>query len=131
MTSGFSIGFSMVRGPNRVLTPLTSAAFEIRSSSFVPPSQIFVWEGQVERAIYGVSKRPNQLFYCSCYRVFLSTFSCVFYPMSRRCGVAPNRYLHLEKYLKHARATLCSTRRTGTAEPTFHNAPSTHFSRYE
>jgi hypothetical protein len=44
MKSGFSTDFSMVRGPNRVLTPLKSAS-NIRISSFVPPSKIFVWEG--------------------------------------------------------------------------------------
>jgi hypothetical protein len=35
--------FSMVRSPNRVLTPLKSASFEIRISSFVNPSKIVVW----------------------------------------------------------------------------------------
>jgi hypothetical protein len=35
MKSGFSIDFSMVRSPKRVLTPLKSASFEIRISSFV------------------------------------------------------------------------------------------------
>jgi hypothetical protein len=30
--------------PNLVLTPLKSASVEIRTSSFVNPSQIFVWE---------------------------------------------------------------------------------------
>jgi len=44
MKSGFSKHFSMVRSPNRVRTPLKSAA-KIRISSFVPPSEIFVWEG--------------------------------------------------------------------------------------
>jgi hypothetical protein len=42
MKSGFSTDFSMVRSPNRVLTPLKSASFEIRISSFLPPAQIFV-----------------------------------------------------------------------------------------
>jgi hypothetical protein len=42
--SGFSTDVSMVRSTNRVLTPLKSAA-NIRILSFVPPSQIFVWEG--------------------------------------------------------------------------------------
>jgi hypothetical protein len=32
--------FSMAHGPNSVLTPLKSASFDIRISSFVPPSQI-------------------------------------------------------------------------------------------
>jgi len=45
MKSGFSTDFSTIRSPNRVLTPLKSASFEIRISSFVPPSEIFVWEG--------------------------------------------------------------------------------------
>jgi hypothetical protein len=45
MKSGFSTDFSMVRSPNRVLTPLKSASFEIRILSFVAPSKIFVWEG--------------------------------------------------------------------------------------
>jgi hypothetical protein len=44
MKSGFSQHFSMVRSPNRVLTPLKSAA-KILISSFVPRSKIFVWEG--------------------------------------------------------------------------------------
>jgi hypothetical protein len=44
MNSRFSIYFSMVRSPNRVLTPLQSAS-KIRISSFVPPSKIFVWDG--------------------------------------------------------------------------------------
>jgi hypothetical protein len=44
MKSGFSQHFSMVRSPNRGLTPLKSAA-KILISSFVPPSKIFVWEG--------------------------------------------------------------------------------------
>jgi len=44
MKSGFSTDFSMVRSPNWVLTPLKSAS-NIRISSFVHPSQIFVWEG--------------------------------------------------------------------------------------
>jgi hypothetical protein len=35
----------MVRSPNRVLTPLQSASFEIWISPFVAPSKIFVWEG--------------------------------------------------------------------------------------
>jgi hypothetical protein len=34
----------MEHGPNRVLTPLKSASFEIRITSFVPRSKIFVWE---------------------------------------------------------------------------------------
>jgi hypothetical protein len=46
MTSGFSIDFSMVRSPNRVLTPLKSVS-KIRISSFVQPSKIFVWEGYI------------------------------------------------------------------------------------
>ena len=45
MKSVFSTDFSIVSSPNRVLTPLKSASFEIRISSFVPPSKIFVWEG--------------------------------------------------------------------------------------
>ena len=44
MKSGFSTDFSLVRRPNRVLTPLQSAS-KIMISSFVPPSKIFVWEG--------------------------------------------------------------------------------------
>jgi hypothetical protein len=40
--SGFSMDFSMVRSPNRVLTPLKNQ-LKILMSSFVPPSQIFVW----------------------------------------------------------------------------------------
>jgi hypothetical protein len=44
---GFSTHLSKISGPNWVLTPLKSASFEIRISSFVPPSQIFVWEGTV------------------------------------------------------------------------------------
>jgi hypothetical protein len=44
--SGFSTDFSMVSCPNRALTPLKSASFEIRISSFVHPSKIFVWEGE-------------------------------------------------------------------------------------
>ncbi len=44
MTSGFSIDFSMVRSPNRVLTPLKSAS-KTHSEMFVRPSKIFVWEG--------------------------------------------------------------------------------------
>jgi hypothetical protein len=31
-------------GTHGLLTPLTSASFEIRISSFVPPSPIVVWE---------------------------------------------------------------------------------------
>ncbi len=44
MKSRFSTDFSMVRSPNRVLTPLKSAS-NIRMSSFVTHSKIFVWEG--------------------------------------------------------------------------------------
>jgi hypothetical protein len=44
MKSGFSQHFSTVSSPNRVLTPLKSAA-KILISSFVPPSKIFVWDG--------------------------------------------------------------------------------------
>jgi len=43
MKSGFSTDFSMVRIPNRVLTPLKSTS-KIRISSFVHPCEIFVWE---------------------------------------------------------------------------------------
>jgi len=43
MKSIFSTNFSMVRSPNRVLTSLKSASFEIRISSFVPPSNIFIF----------------------------------------------------------------------------------------
>jgi len=43
--SGFSTDFSIVRSPNRVLTPLKWASFEIRISDCVHPSRIFVWEG--------------------------------------------------------------------------------------
>ncbi len=44
MKSGFRRKhFSIVRSPNRALTPLKSASFEILISSFVPPDQIFVW----------------------------------------------------------------------------------------
>jgi hypothetical protein len=48
MKSGLSTDFSMVRRTNRVLTPLKSASFEIRISSFVPPSKIFVWMDKVK-----------------------------------------------------------------------------------
>jgi hypothetical protein len=41
MNSGFSTDFSMVRSPNRVLTPLKSASFEIRSLSI--PNEDFGW----------------------------------------------------------------------------------------
>jgi hypothetical protein len=44
MKSRFSIYFSMVRSPNRVLTPLKGIS-KILISSFVNPSKIFVWEG--------------------------------------------------------------------------------------
>ncbi len=44
MKCGWSMHFSMVSGPNRVLTTLKSASI-IRISSLVPPSKIFVWEG--------------------------------------------------------------------------------------
>jgi hypothetical protein len=44
MKCGFSMEFSTIRSPNRVLTPLKSAS-NIRISSFVHPSKIFVWEG--------------------------------------------------------------------------------------
>jgi hypothetical protein len=44
MKSGFSQHFSTVSSPNRVLTPLKSAA-KILISSFVHPSKIFVWDG--------------------------------------------------------------------------------------
>jgi hypothetical protein len=47
MKSVFSTDFSIVSSPNRVLTPLQSASFEIRISSFVPPSKIFVWDGYI------------------------------------------------------------------------------------
>ncbi len=43
MKCGFSIEFSTICSPNRVLNTLKSASFEIRISSFVHPSQIFVW----------------------------------------------------------------------------------------
>ena len=43
MKCDFSKHFSMVSCPHRVLSPLKSASFEIRISSFVPPSKIFVW----------------------------------------------------------------------------------------
>jgi hypothetical protein len=43
MKCGCSMNFSMVSGPNRVLTTLKSAS-NIRISSLVPPSKIFVWE---------------------------------------------------------------------------------------
>ncbi len=39
MKSGVWKHFSMVRSPNRELTPLKSASFEIRISSFVHPSK--------------------------------------------------------------------------------------------
>jgi hypothetical protein len=40
MKCGFSMEFSTIRSPNRVLTTLKSASFEIRILSFVHPSQI-------------------------------------------------------------------------------------------
>jgi hypothetical protein len=63
MRCGFSIDFSMARGPNCVLTPLKSAS-KICISSFVHPSNIFVW---------GAYKCVLRL------SIFLSTFS---YPFS-------------------------------------------------
>jgi len=45
MKRAFSIAISMVRSPNRVLTPLKSASFEIRIPTAVHPSKIFVWDG--------------------------------------------------------------------------------------
>jgi len=45
MQCGFSIEFSTVRRPNRVLSTLKSASFEIRIASFVHPSKIIVWDG--------------------------------------------------------------------------------------
>jgi len=39
MISGFAKHFSMVRSPNRVLTTLKSASFELRISPFVHPSK--------------------------------------------------------------------------------------------
>jgi hypothetical protein len=44
MKCAFSIEFSTIRSPNRVLTPLKSAS-KVRISSFVHRSKIFVWEG--------------------------------------------------------------------------------------
>jgi hypothetical protein len=44
MKCGFSIEFSTVLSPNRVLMTLKSAS-KIRMLSFVHPSKIFVWEG--------------------------------------------------------------------------------------
>jgi hypothetical protein len=41
----------MVSSPNRVLTPLKSAS-NILISSFVAPSQIFVWDSNWEGYIY-------------------------------------------------------------------------------
>ncbi len=43
MKSGFSTDFTMVRSPNRVLTPLKSASFEIRISSFVHRPKSSFW----------------------------------------------------------------------------------------
>jgi hypothetical protein len=59
MTSGFAIDFSMVCSPNRVLTPLKSASFEIRLSSFVPPSKIFVWGGVKMCGGHSSRNRPS------------------------------------------------------------------------
>ena len=42
MKCGFSIDFSVVRRPNRVLTPAKRTS-KMRFSSFVPSSKIFVW----------------------------------------------------------------------------------------
>jgi hypothetical protein len=46
--------------------PLKSASFEIRISSFVPPSQIFVWEDRTNlserarfRSTFATIRRPN------------------------------------------------------------------------
>ncbi len=44
MKCGFSMEFSTIRSPNRVLTSLKSAS-NIRILSCVHPSKIFVWEG--------------------------------------------------------------------------------------
>jgi hypothetical protein len=52
MKSGFSTDFSMVRSQNRVLTPLKSASFEIRISSFVSSSKILVWEGYIFQSTF-------------------------------------------------------------------------------
>jgi hypothetical protein len=48
MKCGFSIEFSTVRSPNRVLTTLKSASFEIRILSFVRPYKIFVGMDKIE-----------------------------------------------------------------------------------
>ena len=45
MKCGFSIDFSIVRRPNRLLTPAKRTS-KMRFSSFVPISKIFVWEAQ-------------------------------------------------------------------------------------
>jgi hypothetical protein len=59
MKSGFRLTFSMVSGPNRVLTAMKSAS-NIRISSFVHPSEIFVW-GE-----YNCSGLPPRVFVGEC-----------------------------------------------------------------
>ena len=57
MKCGFSMEFSTIRRPNRVLTTLKSSSFEIRILSFVHPSKIFFWEGKVTRLKFMPPKR--------------------------------------------------------------------------
>jgi len=66
MTSGCSTDFSMVSCRNRVLTTLKSAS-NIRISSFVHHSQIFVWEGESPSEDL---KRRNKSFGTSFRRTF-------------------------------------------------------------
>jgi hypothetical protein len=57
MKCGFSKHFSIVSGPNEVLSPLKSASFEIRISSVVHPSKIFVWEFSIRVFTRGLKMR--------------------------------------------------------------------------
>jgi hypothetical protein len=65
MKSRFSIYFSMVSSPNRVLTPLKSASVEIRIVSFVPPSQIFVGGGEINLSIWVILRCSFVVIDCS------------------------------------------------------------------
>jgi hypothetical protein len=61
MKCGFSIEFSTILSPNRVLTTLKSASFEIRILSVVHHSQTFVWDGYNFAPSAAPSPPPGQL----------------------------------------------------------------------
>jgi hypothetical protein len=141
MKCGFSIECSTILSPNRVLTTLKSASFEIRILYVVHHSQTFVWEGKFQVEIsdrciachlakllqmeHGIHKKIN-----ASHVSMLSSFVTTWQDDTKddsihRKSTHRMSECYLSSFVIILQRLYSPKRRFGTDEPTF-RSPKTH-----